>query len=148
MPFSSSRVIKWRVSVPTGLVAGMGLLAGCASNDSATREFKSGAEVYAETCFACHGTGVLEAPRYRDAAHWEPLLQEGQVVLSAHGWVGLGNMPPQGGNPDLTLEEFSRAVAHMGRSVGADWQDPTPAMLQAIHEEIVARRGELAEKDR
>jgi hypothetical protein len=55
-------------------------------------------------------------------------------------------MPAQGGNPDLTVEEFSRAVAHMGRSVGGDWQDPGPAMLTEIEREIVLRRQQLAEK--
>lgn len=137
---------KGRAFTAFGLLAGTLMLVGCASN-SVSKDLKTGAEVYAETCFACHGAGVLEAPRYQDAAHWEPLLQEGQVVLSAHGWVGLGNMPPQGGNPNLSLEEFSRAVAHMGRGVGVDWEDPDAAMLDEIRKEIVARRQELAKEN-
>jgi len=142
-----SCLISARGYAAFGLAITMLVLVGCASNNETTRDLKTGAEVYAETCFACHGTGVLEAPRYQDAVHWEPLLQEGQIVLSAHGWVGLGNMPPQGGNPNLSLEEFSRAVAHMGRGVGVDWADPTPEMLDAIREEIFARRKELAKED-
>jgi len=104
----------------------------------------TGEQVYQQTCIACHGTGVNNAPRYQDKTGWAKLLEEGQVVLSAHGWVGVRGMPAQGGNPTLSLDEFGRAVAYMGRGVGADWQDPDADMLTAIEQEVEARRKELA----
>lgn len=136
-----------------GLVAGLGValagLGGCMSSPKGSesgKEWMAGEQVYAQTCAACHASGVVEAPVYGDKTRWQKLLEEGQVVLSAHGWVGLGAMPPQGGNPDLRLEEFARAVTYMGRGVGADWPDPDAEMLEEIREEIVLRRHELAEK--
>jgi hypothetical protein len=41
-------------------------------------------------------------------------------------------MPARGGKPDLALEEFARAVAHMARAAGARWQDPNAAMMNQI----------------
>lgn len=136
----------------TGLALGLAiaLAGGCATFGQKQAERQqakmTGEQVYKGTCSACHDTGLNGAPRYQDKAAWGKLLEEGQVILSAHGWVGLGGMPPQGGNPNLTLEEFSRAVAFMGRGVGSDWQDPTAEMLAEIENEIVVRRKELAEK--
>ena len=79
-------------------------------------------------------------------ADWEELIEEGQEVLTAHGWVGVRGMPPRGGRPDLPLEQFAAAVVYMARSAGADWQAPGPAMLTGIREEITARKSELADK--
>lgn len=56
-------------------------------------------------------------------------------MLTAHAWVGVRAMPPRGGDPNLSLEEFARAVAYMARSAGADWKDPDDEMLEEIREE-------------
>ncbi len=96
---------------------------------------KSGEQVYRETCLACHGAGVANAPRVGDKQAWGKLIKEGQAVLTAHGWVGVRAMPPKGGNPALSLEEFARATAWMAREAGGNWQDPDAAMLQRIQAE-------------
>lgn len=108
---------------------------------------KSGEQVYREVCMACHDTGVAGAPKFGNGSDWEKLIAEGQVVVTAHGWVGVRAMPPRGGRPDLTQEEFARAVVWMARSAGADWQDPDAATLHAIHEEAENRREELEKKE-
>jgi cytochrome c5 len=100
---------------------------------------KSGEQVYQEVCLACHGGGVAGAPKAGEPGGWDALFKEGQAAVTAHGWVGIRGMPPKGGRPDLSLEEFARATAHMARSAGGDWQDPDEAMLEAIREEEVKR---------
>lgn len=107
-------------------------------------EAGSGAATYREVCAACHDTGVADAPRYADREDWEELIEEGQHVLTAHAWVGVRAMPPQGGQPDLSLAEFARATAYMARAAGADWKAPDQAMLDRIGEEVKARRESLA----
>jgi cytochrome c5 len=96
---------------------------------------KSGEQVYRETCAACHGTKFDKAPQLGDRKAWAPLIGEGQHVLTAHAWVGVRAMPPRGGNPALTLEEFSRAVAYLARASGGKWPDPDRAMLAKIRAE-------------
>lgn len=107
------------------------VLAGAASAQTP----KSGEQVYREVCFACHAAGVANAPRFGDKKVWAPLIGEGQAVLTADAWVGVRGMPPKGGKPDLSQEEFSRAVAYMARAAGGKWQDPDAGMLARIKAE-------------
>ncbi|MCA3239353.1 MAG: c-type cytochrome [Curvibacter sp.] len=96
---------------------------------------KSGEQVYRETCMACHGPGLANAPRMGDTKAWAKLIGEGQSVLTAHGWVGVRAMPPKGGRNDLSLEEFARALAWMVRNSGGKWQDPDARMMDSIRAE-------------
>jgi cytochrome c5 len=107
---------------------------------------KSGETVYKEVCFACHATGVQNAPKFGDKAAWVPLFKEGQHVVTAHGWVGQRGMPPRGGRIDLSIEEFGRAVAYMARASGGNWKDPDAAMLERIRIEEKKRIVELKAK--
>ena len=104
---------------------------------------KTGEQVYQETCAACHASGVANAPKFGDKDNWAPLIAEGQEVLTAHGWVGVRGMPPKGGMPDLSLEEFARATAYMARSAGAGWKDPDGEMLELIRREERKRISKL-----
>jgi len=103
----------------------------------------SGKQVYQQTCFQCHATGVQNAPRFGDKTAWAPLLTEGQHIVTAHGWVGQRGMPPRGGRADLSLEEFARGVAYMARAGGGNWEEPDARMLDLIREEEKKRTEEL-----
>lgn len=81
---------------------------------------------------ACHGAGVANAPRLGDKKVWAKLIGEGQVILTADGWVGVRGMPPKGGKADLDLEEFARAVVWMANAAGAKWKDPDAKMMAQI----------------
>ena len=107
---------------------------------------RSGEQVYKETCFACHAAGVDKAPKFGEQAAWAPLIKEGQHVLTAHAWVGVRGMPPKGARPDLSLDEFARAVAYMARAAGGDWKDPDAAMLGRISAEEKKRIEQLKQK--
>ena len=93
---------------------------------------KSGEQVYKEVCMACHATGVSNAPKFGDKKAWARLIKEGQVTLTIDGWFGVRAMPPKGGNSNLALDEFARAVAFMAGAAGANWKDPDAAMLDQL----------------
>ena len=95
----------------------------------------AGEKLYRRACMACHDSGVANAPKMGDVQAWKPLIAEGQATLTAHGWVGVRAMPPQGGDPKLSLEEFARAVAWMARNSGGNWNDPDAATLKAMRRE-------------
>lgn len=105
----------------------------------AVAQLRAGQEVYKSVCVACHQTGVAHAPKVGDATAWKSLIEEGQHILSAHGYVGVRAMPAKGGDDKLSLEEFSRAVAWMVRESGGNWQDPDAAMMHRIRQEAVKR---------
>ncbi|MFA5353429.1 MAG: c-type cytochrome [Thermodesulfovibrionales bacterium] len=107
---------------------------------------RSGEDVYKEVCSACHGTGMAGAPKFGDKGVWAPLIAEGQHVVTAHAWGGVRGMPPRGGRPDLSLEEFARAAAYMARAAGGDWKDPDAAMLKLIRSEEKKRMEKMEHK--
>ncbi len=99
------------------------------------RGSQSGEQVYKAVCAACHESGVARAPKVGDRTAWAPLIAEGQHVLTGHAWVGVRAMPARGGSSEVTLAEFSRAVAHMARGSGGSWADPDATMLLRIVKE-------------
>lgn len=107
---------------------------------------RTGEQVYRDACVACHASGIAGAPKFADREGWHKLFDEGQAVVTAHGWVGVRGMPARGGQRDLTMEEFASAVAFMARSAGGDWQDPDAAMLDQIRQEEADRREALKKR--
>ena len=122
------------------------LLGAGTSAELFAQDLKSGEQVYKETCSACHANGVEKAPKFGDRQAWEPLIKEGQHVLTAHAWVGVRGMPARGGKADLSLEEFARAAAYMARAAGGDWKDPDAALLNHIRAEEKKRIEHLKSK--
>jgi cytochrome c5 len=74
---------------------------------------ESGDAVYHGTCFACHGTGVLGAPKFGDKASWAPHIAKGKATLYKHALHGFKAMPAKGGNSGLTDAEVKAAVDYM-----------------------------------
>ena len=117
-----------------------------AASASFTTFAEPGENTYKQVCSACHGAGVLNAPKFGDKAKWTPLIAEGQVILTAHAYVGVRAMPPKGGNPNLSIEGFSDAVAYMANKAGGNWNSPDPKMLVAINKEIESRKAGMNQK--
>jgi cytochrome c5 len=128
-------------ALPAVFLLGSGICAGLSA-----AELKTGEQVYRDTCFACHATGVANAPKFGDKKAWAPLIKEQQQELTAHAWVGVRGMPAKGGRADLALEEFARAAAYMARAGGASWKDPDADMLRRIREEEKKRIAALKAK--
>jgi cytochrome c5 len=78
---------------------------------------KDGAEVFQQTCSACHGAGIAGAPKAGDQAAWAPRIAKGKAVLYEHALQGFqgssGVMPAKGGRADLSDDLIKAAVDHM-----------------------------------
>lgn len=107
---------------------------------------QTGETVYKSLCVACHAAGIANAPKTGDAKDWAPLIKEGQAIVTAHGWVGIRGMPPKGGSPTLSQQDFAKAVVYMANIAGAMWQDPDAKMMAAIQAEEKDRIADLAKK--
>jgi len=107
---------------------------------------QSGEATYKQVCMSCHGAGVLNAPKLGDKAKWAPLIAEGQVTLTAHGYVGVRAMPAKGGNPNLSIEGFADALVYMVNNSGGNWKSPNPQTIATINKEVEARKAGLNKK--
>jgi mono/diheme cytochrome c family protein len=101
---------------------------------------KDGAQIYQEVCSSCHATGVVNAPKLGDQIAWKKLISEGQVTLTAHGYVGVRAMPPKGGKQDLSVDQFAEALNYMVGKSGGNWTTPNKSMREKIIKEIAARQ--------
>ena len=72
-----------------------------------------GSKVYQTVCAACHGSGLVGAPKLGDRAAWKPRLAQGLATLHEHAVKGIRGMPPKGGNPSLADGDVSAAVDYM-----------------------------------
>ncbi len=99
-----------------------------------------GIQTYKAVCAVCHTSGVANAPKFGDKNAWKPLIDEGQVIITAHGYVGVRAMPPKGGRADLSVEQFAEALNYMVNNSGGQWSTPDKAMLEKINEEITRRK--------
>lgn len=88
------------------------------------RELKSGEQVYAAACAACHTSGAAGAPKTGDVSGWAARLGQGYDTLVSHAINGIRGMPAKGGNPDLADVEVARAVVHMANASGAKFKEP------------------------
>lgn len=79
----------------------------------------AGAEIVARVCSACHGTGVLSAPKIGDTGAWSKLRADGGVAgMVARAIKGKNAMPPRGGDPSLSDAEVKAAVEQMLKQTG------------------------------
>jgi cytochrome c5 len=84
---------------------------------------KTGEQVFAAQCTACHATGALNAPKLGDAAAWGPRIAAGFNALLHSALAGKGQMPAQGGG-DFSEFEIGRAVVYMANQGGAKFPEP------------------------
>lgn len=113
---------------------------------SGTSYAQAGENTYKQVCVSCHGSGVLNAPKFGDKAKWAPLIAEGQVTLTAHAYVGVRSMPPKGGNPNLSIEGFSDALVYIVNNSGGNWKSPDAKTIVAINKEIEERKAGMNKK--
>ncbi len=77
---------------------------------------RSGDQVYLSSCAACHGSGIMGAPKVGDAGAWSPRVAQGMDVLVAHAIDGFNAMPAKGGCVACSDEEIKSAVEYMADS--------------------------------
>lgn len=78
-----------------------------------------GKAVYDSSCVACHGTGVLGAPKLGDTAAWRSRAAGGLAALVSSARAGRGAMPPKGGNSALSDAQLLGVVTYMVTQSGA-----------------------------
>jgi len=88
---------------------------------------KSGQEVYDAVCTSCHAAGALGAPKFDNKGDWGARIAQGYDTLVKHAIEGIRQMPPRGGDGDLSDVEVARAVAYMANSGGASFTAPEAA---------------------
>ena len=70
-------------------------------------------KTYSTTCLACHGSGIMGAPKVGDKAGWKPRIAKGKPALYLSAINGVKMMPPRGGNPGLKDDEVKSLVDYM-----------------------------------
>ncbi len=79
---------------------------------------KSGEEVYQTACMACHGAGVLGAPKLQVAADWQPRLDErGLDGIWENALNGYNAMPPRGTCATCSDDEIKAAIEYMTQGI-------------------------------
>jgi cytochrome c5 len=99
---------------------------------------RTGQQVVEAVCAACHATGALNAPKIGDTKAWAPLINHGEKHLVENAIKGIRQMPPRGGNPDLTDLEVTRAVAYMVNQSGGKFAEPAAPVPTAVATAAVA----------
>ena len=84
---------------------------------------KTGEQVFAAQCTACHTAGLVGAPKFGDAEAWAPRIKTGYDALLHSALAGKGQMGAQGGGDYADLE-IGRAVVYMANKAGAKFDEP------------------------
>jgi cytochrome c5 len=74
---------------------------------------KSGEEIYNASCAACHGTGLMGAPKTGNADDWAARIANGQESLLSNAVNGIKGMPPKGTCMACSDDELAAAIDHM-----------------------------------
>jgi cytochrome c5 len=94
--------------IPKTVVAVAAAPAGATSDQP-----MDGKSVFSGSCNACHGSGLLNAPKLGDKAAWAPRIAKGIATLDDHALHGFNQMPAKGGNVGLPDEAVKAAVEYM-----------------------------------
>ena len=73
----------------------------------------SGQQIYDQYCFACHATGVGDAPLFGNLEQWQPRIDKGFEVLVTTSLEGLKLMPPMGSCMSCSEDEMRDAVQYI-----------------------------------
>ena len=84
-----------------------------AREPAAAAEDKLAATIYKTYCFACHQTGIAQAPPTGDTEAWAPRAAAGFDALYRNTLNGKGAMPPRAGFPHLTEEELKAGIRYL-----------------------------------
>lgn len=102
-----------------GKTASLALASLCCVLAASGALAKDGKSVYESTCFTCHQTGLIGAPKMGNADDWRPRLKAGKAALYHNARAGTAKgMPAKGGNTALSDEEVARAVDYMVAAAG------------------------------
>ena len=118
--------------VATVRISADDLPAGGAAASDVDAAPKTGEELAAGACAACHVAGVAGAPKEGDEAAWAVRREAGLDALVASAIAGKGSMPARGG-ATYTDEEMRKAVQFLAM-FEVDEAEAAPAAAPAAEE--------------
>lgn len=74
---------------------------------------RTGGDIYAVNCIACHSSGVAGAPVMGDVAAWSARLEQGLETVYTNAINGIRGMPMRGTCMDCSDDEVKAAVDHI-----------------------------------
>ncbi|MCV2886179.1 cytochrome c5 family protein [Aestuariibacter sp. AA17] len=88
-------------------------VAGAEAASAAAAGPRSGQDIYNASCVACHGVGVLGAPKLQNAGDWAPRLEKGFETVLSNAINGFNAMPPRGTCGDCSDDDIKAAIEYM-----------------------------------
>jgi cytochrome c5 len=98
---------------PEGHVSMAGQVASASSSSVSAGAARSGSDIYATNCIACHSSGVAGAPILGDVAAWTARLTMGVETVYTNAINGIGAMPARGTCMDCSDDEVIAAIDHI-----------------------------------
>ncbi|WP_027853399.1 c-type cytochrome [Marinobacterium litorale] len=74
---------------------------------------RTGESIYNGKCAACHGSGVLGAPKFGTNEMTARLEEKGMETLLTHAINGFNAMPPKGTCADCSDDEIKATIEYM-----------------------------------
>lgn len=91
----------------------------------------AGKKIYEQYCVGCHATGAGGAPKFGDAAAWDPLVKLGMESLYHNAINGIDGMPPKGTCATCSEDDIKNTVQYIvSQSTGAHAAAPAAAPRQ------------------
>lgn len=109
---AANEKIRERIK-PVGTVCAGTACDGADAAPAAASSGRSGEKVYSTACVACHGSGLLDAPKKGDTAAWDKRFEQGEATVLKHAIEGLNAMPPKGTCGDCSDDELMAAINFM-----------------------------------
>ena len=88
-------------------------IAGIQAVSEASAGPRSGADIYAKSCSACHTPGIMGAPKSQVAADWTARLENGFDSVWKNAINGINAMPPRGTCGDCSDDDIKAAIEYM-----------------------------------
>ena len=74
---------------------------------------RSGSDIYASNCLACHASGVAGAPILGDVAAWTDRLSKGIETVYSNAINGINMMPARGTCASCSDDEVIAAIDYI-----------------------------------
>lgn len=98
-------------------VIGLSACSDSTTETETTTVASPGQTIWQANCAVCHQQGLGGAPVIGNQIQWKKRVEQGLPTLISHALNGYsgetGEMPPRGGNAQLTDQEVELAVTYM-----------------------------------
>ena len=100
-----------------GIVASFSLAQAAGYPEFDEPILQQGRVIWLGTCAACHANSLSDAPQAKNSSAWLPRIAKGRETLYSHALNGFsseyGDMPPRGGNANLSDADVKAALEYM-----------------------------------